>query len=393
MDKFTSIMKSGAKSCAIFFHRCNSRPGFRSFIAGLVSILIGLFCGFLLMLCVSPQYAGVGFWTLITGAITNADLFEQALYKATPMILSGLAIAFAFKLNLFNIGITGQVTIGAFASICTGLAGANWFVCMLVGALSGAVAGFIPGFLKAKFNVNEVLSGILLNWIIYYIIGIIGSLAIPSSFKLTSTPSELRSIPEAGRMPSLGIPGMENINVGLIIAILIIAAIFIVLNLTTFGFELKMTGRNKEASKYAGVNQTKSVILALTISGALAGLCGYMLYADPIAPSRFTWDSSANTLLGDGFNGISVSLIAQNSPIGCFFSSVLLAMLDAVQNDIKAVSDSTYNNHYTELIKNIVIYVAAFSSFFVMMLTRLNERNDNLSFFSRNKDKLVKKEG
>ena len=171
MDKFTSIMKSGAKSCAIFFHRCNSRPGFRSFIAGLVSILIGLFCGFLLMLCVSPQYAGVGFWTLITGAITNADLFEQALYKATPMILSGLAIAFAFKLNLFNIGITGQVTIGAFASICTGLAGANWFVCMLVGALSGAVAGFIPGFLKAKFNVNEVLSGILLNWIIYYIIG------------------------------------------------------------------------------------------------------------------------------------------------------------------------------------------------------------------------------
>lgn len=393
MDKFTSIMKSGAKQCAVFFHKCNSKPGFRSLIAALISVFVGLFCGFLLMLCVSPQYSGVGFWTLISAGFSSASLFDLAVYRAIPMILSGLAIAFAFKLNLFNIGITGQVTIGAFASIVTGLAGGNWFVCMLVGALSGAVAGFIPGFLKAKFNVNEVLSGILLNWIIYYLIGIIGSLSIPSTFKNTTTPSELRTLPEAARMPSLGIPGMENINVGLIFAIIIVIAIFVVLNKTTFGFELKMTGRNKEASKYAGVGQTKAIILSLTISGALAGLCGYMLYSDPISPSRFTWDSSANTLLSDGFNGISVSLIAQNSPIGCIFSSLLLTILDAAQNNIKAVSNSAYNNHYTELIKNIVIYVAAFSSFFVMILTKLNERHSELTFMRRKEEVNAKKEG
>ena len=99
----------------------------------------------------------------------------------------------------------------------------------------------------------------------------------------------------------------------------------------------------------------RAIILALLISGALAGICGYMLYSDPIAPSKFLWDSGSNTLLNDGFNGISVSLIAQNSPIGCIFSSLLLTILDAAQNNIKAVSNSAYNNHYTELIKNIVI--------------------------------------
>ena len=89
MDKFTSIMKSGAKQCAVFFHKCNSKPGFRSLIAALISVFVGLFCGFLLMLCVSPQYSGVGFWTLISAGFSSASLFDLAVYRAIPMILSG----------------------------------------------------------------------------------------------------------------------------------------------------------------------------------------------------------------------------------------------------------------------------------------------------------------
>lgn len=392
MNKFVENLKGGVRSCAIFLHACNRRQGFRSLIAAIIAVAIGLFCGFLLMLSVSPEYAGIGFWTLLTTGLTNTSLLDLAIYKATPMILSGLAIAFAFKLNLFNIGVTGQVTIGAFTSIMAGLSGCNWFGCMIVGALSGAVAGFIPGFLKAKFNVNEVLSGIMLNWIIYYLIGIIGSLCVPTEFKDQTTPTELRTMPQTGRMPSLGIPGLENINVGLVFAILIVAIIFIVLNYTTFGFELKMTGRNKDAAKYSGANQTKSVILSLTIAGAMAGLCGYMLYADPVMPSKFTWNSDGNSLLNDGFNGISVSLIAQNSPIGCIFSAFLLTLLDAAQNNLKAVSNSAYNNHYTELIKNIVIYVAAFSSFFVLVLSKLYDKHDMSAYFRRDNKQLENKE-
>ena len=395
MDKFVTSIKKCTRSCAIFFHNCNKRDGFKALIAAIISILIGLFCGFIVMLCAAPQYAGAGLWALLTSAFTDSSLLtlDIALYSAIPMMLSGLAIAFAFKLKLFNIGITGQVTIGAFTSIIAGLGGANWFVCMLVGALSGAAAGFVPGFLKAKFNVSEVLSGIMLNWILYYMIGLMGSLVVPSEFRMTTTPTELKTMPEAARMPSLGIPGIESVSVGIIVAIVIIAIIWVVLNKTTFGFELTMTGRNTGASKYAGVNQTKSTILALTISGALAGICGYMLYSDPVMPSRFTWDSSGNTLLADGFNGISVSLIAQNSPIGCFFSSLLLTFMDAAENNIKVVSNSVYNNYYTDLIKNVVIYVAAFSSFFIMLLTKLNEKNENLEYFHREAKQLAKKEG
>ena len=387
MENIKQNILNAFRPIANFFHRANKKEGFRSIIAALISIIIGLVAGFIIMLCIQPQYSLNGLWTLVSTGLSDASLFGRALYRATPMIFSGVAIAFSFKLGLFNIGITGQVTIGAFCSLLAGLSGVNWFLCMLIGAIVGAIAGFIPGWLKAKFNVNEVLSGIMLNWVIYYMIGIFGNTAVPSSFKDKTTPSELMMMPASGQMPSLGIPQMEGVSVGLIIAIVFVIGIFAVLNFTTFGFELQMTGRNKSASKYAGVNQTKSIILSLTISGALAGICGYMLYADPFSPTKFMWSSDSNTLLTDGFNGISVSLIAQNSPIGCIFSSIFLTLIDASKNSLRTISDGFYNIHYTELIKSVIIYVAALSSFFNLMLINWNNNNELKDYFRRYKTK------
>lgn len=387
MENIKQNILNAFRPIANFFHRANKKEGFRSIIAALISIIIGLVAGFIIMLCIQPQYSLNGLWTLVSTGLSDASLFGRALYRATPMIFSGVAIAFSFKLGLFNIGITGQVTIGAFCSLLAGLSGVNWFLCMLIGAIVGAIAGFIPGWLKAKFNVNEVLSGIMLNWVIYYMIGIFGNTAVPSSFKDKTTPSELMMMPGSGQMPSLGIPQMEGVSVGLIIAIVFVIGIFAVLNFTTFGFELQMTGRNKSASKYAGVNQTKSIILSLTISGALAGICGYMLYADPGSPTKFMWSSDSNTLLTDGFNGISVSLIAQNSPIGCIFSSIFLTLIDASKNSLRTISDGFYNIHYTELIKSVIIYVAALSSFFNLMLINWNNNNELKDYFRRYKTK------
>lgn len=387
MENIKQNILNAFRPIANFFHRANKKEGFRSIIAALISIIIGLVAGFIIMLCIQPQYSLNGLWTLVSTGLSDASLFGRALYRATPMIFSGVAIAFSFKLGLFNIGITGQVTIGAFCSLLAGLSGVNWFLCMLIGAIVGAIAGFIPGWLKAKFNVNEVLSGIMLNWVIYYMIGIFGNTAVPSSFKDKTTPSELMMMPASGQMPSLGIPQMEGVSVGLIIAIVFVIGIFAVLNFTTFGFELQMTGRNKSASKYAGVNQTKSIILSLTISGALAGICGYMLYADPGSPTKFMWSSDSNTLLTDGFNGISVSLIAQNSPIGCIFSSIFLTLIDASKNSLRTISDGFYNIHYTELIKSVIIYVAALSSFFNLILINWNNNNELKDYFRRYKTK------
>lgn len=396
MNRFFSKVKTAFRPIAVGLHEANKKEGFRNFLSSVISILLGLLFGFIVMLCVRPDSAFPGLWTLISKGLSSASDFNRVIYKAIPMIFSGMAIAFAFKLNLFNIGVTGQVTLGAFSSLLCGLGGANWFVCLLVGMISGAAAGLIPGFLKAKFGVNEVLSGIMVNWIIYYMIGLAGRMWVPREFKDRINSSELMMMPEAGRMPSLNIPNMEQISVGLIIAILAVIIIFVVLNKTNFGFELQMTGKNQHSSQYSGVNQTRSTILALTISGALAGICGYMLYSEPGSPTKFLWDSSSNTLLSDGFNGISVSLIAQNSPIGCIFSSIVLTVIDGAQNALKTVSNNAYNTHYTELIKSVVIYVAALSSFFGMALRRLNDKNDLIPYFNRdsfrNRGKVAKKE-
>ncbi len=351
-----------------FFHTLAGIKGIGLFLSGLICVLFGLLIGFILLFCLDPQNALKGLVVLLTEGGSSISTFSRVLYQATPMMLSGLAISFAFKLGLFNIGITGQLTAGAFTSVVIGILGMPWYVCILAGMAAGALMGFIPGLLKAKFNVNEVLSGIMLNWIIYYGIGLIGNMVIPSSMKDRNTPTELINIPTAARMPTMGLDKiLPGVSVGLVIAIVLIIVFEIILDKTTFGFELKLTGSNRYAAKYAGMNQTKNIILALTISGALAGICGYMVYSNPLASTRFHWDSGQDSLLSDGFLGISVALIAQNTPLGCILSSVLLAYLDASQLALKTVSNA-YNVHYTELIKAIIIYVASFSSLFNILL-------------------------
>ncbi len=375
LNKIGSALSKAAMKIGQFFHFLNGKKAYGSLVSGIICVIIGLLAGLIVLLCLDPGAGFEGLAKLITTGFQDGTTFGRVLYQAAPMMLSGLAIAFSFKLGLFNIGITGQVTLGAFCSVLVGICGANWFVCLLVGMIAGALAGFIPGFLKAKFNVNEVLSGIMLNWIIYYVIGLIGSY-LPRSFKNTQTPAELINIPSAARLPSLGIEQLPGVNIGLIISIAILIIFQVILVKTKFGFELKLSGSNKFAAQYAGMNQTKNIILALTISGALAGICGYMIYANPLSSLRFYWSAGQKTLISDGFTGISVSLIAQNSPIGCILSSILLTLIDAAQTPLKNVS-SAYNVHYTELIKAIIIYFASFSSFFGMLLRHLYERKEN----------------
>ncbi len=378
-----------------FFRWLNGKKGWRSFFSGVICILIGLLAGFILMACLDPNNCWEGLLTLLTQGASSSSSFDRVVYKAVPMILSGLSIAFSFKLGLFNIGITSQVTIGTFVGLLLGISGCEWYVCIIGAMAAGAGIGFVIGFLKAHFNVNEVLSGIMLNWIIYYLIGLIGTLYLPSNYKNKTTPAYLKYMPAAGRLPSLGISDMTGITVGLLIALFIVIALQVLLDKTVFGFELKLSGSNKYAAQYAGINQTTKIILAMTISGAVAGICGYMLYANPESPLQFRWDSGDKTLLADGFNGISVSLIAQNSPVGCIFSSFLLTYIDSAQTSLKSVSDY-YNIHYTELIKAIIIYVASFSSFINLLIQKWHGNHEEIKAdltLSPRKDESLNQQG
>lgn len=360
-------------------HSFYERQGNRNFTSGITSILLGLLFGFLMMLVIKPESAGEGFLSLFTYGFTKKSLIGNLIGAASPMVISGLAIAFAFKLNLFNIGITGQLTMGAFCSVITALYGGNWFLCMVVGALAGGVMGFLPGFLKAKFNVNEVLSGIMLNWVAYYSIGLMGGL-IPQlqQFKYVRGPSYFTTVPKTGRLPDMGLSKiLPGASAGVLVSLILVVIIYIILNKTVFGFELRMAGKNKYGARYAGANQTKSIILSLVISGALAGIAGYMLYANPYSPSMFKWDSTSNTLLASGFDGISVALVGQSNPIGCFFSAFFISLINLSSNNLNTISDGAYNIHYAELIRAVIIYLAALSSFISYRITKWHEAHDD----------------
>ena len=354
-----------------------------TFISAFICIVIGVVFGFIMMLAVDPGNAFSGLGVLLSKGFSSMNDFSSVLRAATPMMLTGLSIAVSYKLGMFNIGITGQVTAGAFVGICLALSGWNWFFCLLFGAISGGLIGFISGIMKAKLNVNEVLSGIMLNWIVYYLIGVLSSGTtglIPASFKDRNQMDYFATVPTDGRVPSIASDILPGVTYGLIIAIILIIIMQFVMTKTTFGFELRASGTNKHAASYAGISQTKSIVLALTISGAIGGLAGYIIYANADFPLNFLWNSNSNTLIADGFTGISVSLIGQNSPIGCILSSIIIAFITQAQTALINASP-LYNIHYTELIKAVIIYVASFSSFFNIVFKKWGS-DDLKNFFN-----------
>ena len=355
-----------------FFSWSYSHEAVRATTSSIICILIGLFIGFIVMMIRDPSSCFEGLGVIFVSGAKNPSNFANVLVEMTPMILAGISISFAFKLGLFNIGVTGQLTMGAFLSILTGLAGADWYWCLLVGMLGGAAVGSISGFLKAKFNVNEVLSGIMLNWIVYYLTGLIGS-NLPDTWIDKNNNTKLTIMPKTGRLPSLAGPGIfEDVTWGLIIAAVIAIIIWFILRYTKFGFELKLCGSNKYVAKYAGINQNGKIILSLLISGAIAGICGYMVYG-AATPTQFTYGALDGVMISDGFNGISIALIGQTNPIGCIFSSFFLSYINQAQTRIVNVS-SSYSKYYMELVKAVIIYGASLSSFIGYLLKRRNER-------------------
>ena len=385
MDKINK--KSMGRRIIEFF----GKTGPINFFSSIICILVGILFGFILMVALDPGAALNGLGALLSSGFSNNNQIAYVLYNSVPTMLAGVAIAFCFKLGLFNIGVTGQLTIGAFVGVVCGLSGVPWFACILLAAFFGMLAGMIIGILKAKFNVNEVLSGIMLNWIIYYIIGMLGKVVFNSSTYIDRLePSYFRTLTGSALLPDMGLSGvLPGMNIGIIIAVIIIIILQIVLNHTVFGFELKMSGLNRDSAKYCGVNQTKSIIAALCIAGACAGIGGFIIYANPKYPLKFLWSSDPNTLLGTGFDGISVSLIAQNSPIGCIISSIFLMFIESASASLKSASGA-YNLHYTELINAIIIYTASFSSFMGLLLRKGNTKI--IEKFSRDR-KVSEKEG
>ena len=348
-------------------NKMTQSKSFSAFTAALLAIVIGLFFGFIVMLAASPANAFAGFSMVLSGGLKGNMMvlkqIGQVLYFATPILMTGLSVGFAFKMGLFNIGASGQYTMGMFFALYVGFMfdlpdGIHWLVCVLAGMLGGMLWGFVPGVFKALLNVNEVITAIMFNYIGMYLV----DMWVQGNAKMyVSSMARTNYLPESVQMPSLGITG-SSASVGILIAVLFAIVLHVVLNRTTFGYELKATGFNKEASTYAGMNGKRNIIVTMMIAGALAGIGGAFAILAPstIAGSSVTYEP-INVIAANGFNGIAVALLGNSSPLGIIFSAIFISF---IQRGGTAASLYGYKPEIIDIVIAVIIY---FSSFSVLM--------------------------
>ena len=345
-------------------------PGATSFFASLISIGVGLLFGLILLLILNPDFAGRGFVSLISAGIKSSDKFAKVLYQAAPLIMTGLSVGFAFKTGLFNIGASGQYTIGAGMALIFAIQFQQpWYVCLLVAMVGGAFWGMFPGLFKALFNVNEVITSIMFNWIAMFSVNLtISNLPMMlakywGAAQMDRTASLATANPTA-LIPRVGLDELMNsnyMNISIFIAVFFAVIMWIILSKTTFGYELKACGFNRNASVYAGINAKRNIVLSMVIAGALSGIGGGLYYL--AGTGQYTL---VKALLNMGFNGIPVALLASSHPLGTIFSALFVSYIqvggDAMQPEfVKEIID---------IIIAVIIYLAAFSLLVREMLSR-----------------------
>ncbi len=335
------------------------------------AIVVGLLFGFLILLITNPSQAVPGFLKIVTGAVDHGmPGIGKVLYFATPIMMTGLSVGFAFKTGLFNIGTPGQFIMGAYGAVYIGilfpqLGAVHWVVALLVAILFGALWALLPGILKAFFNVNEVISSIMMNYIGMYLVNF---MVKNNAGLFDQLRNQTKLVPSSAVIPKMGLdklfPG-STANGGFLIAILVVIIIYIVLNKTTFGFELKAVGFNRDASKYAGINEKRSIVLSMLIAGGIAGLGGGLLY---LAGSG-KYIEVVDVLAGEGFTGISVALLGLSNPIGVALSAIFIAYITEGGFYMQTL------NFVPEIIDIIVAVIIYFSAFALIIKTLMNKRS------------------
>jgi len=337
------------------------KRGVLSCISSLVAIAAGLLLGLALLFGFNADKAMYGFRNMMLTGITSLEKLGKVFYTAAPLLMTGLSVGFAFKTGLFNIGASGQFTMGAFFALVGAIQfQLPWWVCMLLAIAGGALWGAIPGIFKAYFNVNEVISAIMFNWIGLFVVNLTLSnmpvmLANNWGEITKDRTAKLINANAGAILPKMGMDklmGSSYVNCGILIAVLFAVAVWIILSKTTVGYELKACGYNRDASQYAGINAKRNIILAMTISGALAGLGGSIYFL-----SGSTQYTLLKVLQSMGFNGIPVALLGASHPLATIFSALFISYLqvggDAMQPE--------FAKEIIDIIIAAIIYMSAFA--------------------------------
>lgn len=326
-------------------------------LKSVLAVVLGLIAGAILMGLIGHNPIE-GYSFLVQGGAKSVERIANTIATATPLILTGLSVAFAFRTGLFNIGAAGQMLFGGFCATAVGLTldlprPILLLTMVLVGFLGGALCAAIPGILKAKFNVHEVVSTIMMNWIAYWVV----YYTIPAYFKGEFLETESAKLPQVA---SLQAPWLTEIfkgsfiNYGILIAIISVIVIGFILNKTVLGYELKAVGFNRHAAEYAGMPVKRNIILSMMISGGLAGLAGVVQYAGNVSNMQIGVTPS------QGFDGIAVALLGANAPIGVFFAALFFGLLYAGKGFMSAMT--AIPPEIADTIMATIIYFAATSA-------------------------------
>lgn len=347
------------------------RDGVQSLIASLLCVVLGLLIGYIVLLIINPTGAGEAITTVIKNFLTykkpetQMKYFGNTLVRTAPLLMCSLSILFAYKAGLFNIGAAGQYCAGAGMALYAALAWhMPWWLCMIMAILGGALLGVISGLLKSYCNVNEVISGIMLNWITLYVVNILLTNVKEAASPYTMPVAHVNG---GAIIPSLGLGKLFNNNqyvtLAIPLAILIAVGLHILLEKTRLGYELKATGNNKNAAKYCGMAERRNLILTLAIGGALAGLGAAMLYLTGYEQ----WQCSQSSVPAMGFNGIAAAFLGGLNPIGTILASFFIQHITIGG---AYVDKTMYCAQVSDLISAIIIYLCGFVLFMKYAMNR-----------------------
>ncbi len=332
-----------------------------TFIAFLVGGLVVLATGHNPLRTYQAIFNGTGLTWLIPGVSSGADALnlQQTLIVTTPLILCGLAVAFAFRCGMFNIGGQGQYFAGTYAAVIVGsmwssIPGpAHIILCLVLATLCGAAWAGIAGFLKATTGAHEVISTIMLNWIAIWV----GTYFFGLQGPFVSSPYN----PESNEiLPNVHLPVfwgssvLQGLHIGFFIALAALVVFWAILNRTTLGFEVRAVGFNPEAARYSGISVKRNYFLAMAISGAFAGLAGGI--------DMLGWEfhiATSDILVSSvGFLGIAVALLGRNTAVGVFFAALLFGALTVGTSSRQldpSVFDPSLAGNLTLIIQGLVV--------------------------------------
>ena len=329
-------------------------------VISLSAVLLGLIAGAILIASIGEN-PFTAFAYLFRGGLMNVERIGNTLATATTLLLVGLSVSFAFKTGLFNIGGSGQMLIGGLFGSMFALSAVHmprplFFILLIcIGIAGGALWGVIPGLLKALFNVHEVVSTIMMNWIAYWLVFYI----IPGYMKAEYLETESKSITVAR---SLRTPWLTNlfgsgyINYGIFLGILAMIFLRVVLDKTTLGFELKAVGYNRNCAEYAGIKVNRNIVISMMIAGGLSGLAGLTYY------TGYSLNMQIGIMPAQGFDGIAVSLLGAGSPFGVALSAIFFGVLHVGKGFMSA--NTLVPPEIADTIIAVIIYFTATSLLF-----------------------------